>query len=125
MIKPNVLISVETDETMGEVITLKRSLRLLYRGKVLYVPKGFKSDGASVPRLFWRVVFPPLDNKSLKAAIFHDYIYRTDLGDWKRKEADRMFYYSLLWNGVPFTNATLAYLGVRLFGWASWRKKND
>lgn len=36
------------------------------------VPKGYCYDGASIPRLFWRVVGANTDNKFLIAALVHD-----------------------------------------------------
>jgi hypothetical protein len=38
------------------------------------IPKGYCFDGASVPRLFWRIIGPNTDNKFLVAAMVHDYI---------------------------------------------------
>lgn len=34
--------------------------------------KGYCFDGASIPRLFWRVIGPNTDNKFLIAALIHD-----------------------------------------------------
>lgn len=36
------------------------------------IPKGYCYDGASVPRLFWRVIGSNTDNKFLIAALIHD-----------------------------------------------------
>lgn len=36
------------------------------------VPKGYCYDGASIPRLFWRVIGANTDNKFLIAALVHD-----------------------------------------------------
>lgn len=38
------------------------------------IPKGYCFDGASVPRLFWRVIGSNTDNKFLVAAMVHDYM---------------------------------------------------
>ena len=40
-------------------------------GKIVVIPKGFVSDGASVPRLLW-TIYPPF-GQYLEAAIVHDY----------------------------------------------------
>jgi hypothetical protein len=37
------------------------------------VPKGFETDFASVPRVFWTII--PPDGKYTKAAVVHDYLY--------------------------------------------------
>ena len=36
------------------------------------VPKGYCFDGASIPRIFWRVIGSNTDNKFLIAALIHD-----------------------------------------------------
>ena len=36
------------------------------------IPKGYCFDGASIPRIFWRVVGSNTDNKFLIAALIHD-----------------------------------------------------
>lgn len=36
------------------------------------IPKGYCYDGASVPRLFWRIIGSNTDNKFLIAALIHD-----------------------------------------------------
>lgn len=36
------------------------------------IPKGYCYDGASIPRLFWRIIGSNTDNKFLIAALIHD-----------------------------------------------------
>ena len=38
------------------------------------IPKGYCYDGASIPRLFWRVIGSNTDNTFLIAALVHDYL---------------------------------------------------
>lgn len=38
------------------------------------IPKGYCYDGASVPRLFWRVIGANSDNKFLIPALIHDFL---------------------------------------------------
>lgn len=80
--------------------------------EVITVPKGFKTDFASVPRFLW-AFFPPY-GKYTEAAIMHDYLY--DLQDRPRKVADQLFYDALLLCQVPKWKAKLMYYGVRAFG---------
>ena len=112
-----VKVEVHQADDRGNVFTLLEPLRC---GE-LTVPAGFESDGASVPRFFWRVVFPPGDSQALLAAIFHDYIYRTHPGEWTRADTDRLFLVLLIIGGVPIRRALLAYYGVRLFGSQCWQ----
>jgi len=87
----------------------------------LKIPAGFESDGASVPRAFWGLVFPAEDMKAMFAAMVHDFIYRTHPTGWTKKLADEEFRQLLERCKVPAKRAYFAYLGVRLFGGPSWR----
>lgn len=49
----------------------------IFVGK-MYIPKGFVSDGGSIPRFFWRL-FNPLDGRYLRSYIQHDFIYATGM----------------------------------------------
>lgn len=109
-------IDVHRSDEMGNVYRLLEPLTY----EDLTVPVGFESDGASVPRFFWRVVFPPGDPRALRAAFLHDWIYRTHPEGWGREAADKLFRRVLLEDGVPRYRADLAYIGVRLFGGPSW-----
>ena len=110
------LVDIHESDEMGNVFTLREEL--VYGG--LTVPAGFESDGASVPRFFWRIVFPPGDNRALRAAFLHDYIYRTHPAGWTRARADELFRRVLIEDGVSRNSANMAYCGVRLFGGSSW-----
>lgn len=114
-------VSVHKEDASGNVYTLLEELRITWRGKTLAVPAGFKSDGASVPRFFWRIVFPPGDAKALRAAFIHDFIYRTHPEGWRKKEADLVFRELLLEAGVPRFRAEAAYAGVKFFGASAWK----
>ena len=36
------------------------------------IPKGYCYDGASIPRMFWRIIGAPTDNRFLIPALIHD-----------------------------------------------------
>ena len=100
--------------------TVDRELRVA--GHV--IPKGFKSDLASVPRFFWRLIAP--HECSLEAALAHDWVYRKGLG-YTRLGADLMLQDLMQQYGVPRWRRVLAYRGVRLGAWITWnryRRKN-
>lgn len=113
---PTVEVREHEEDARGNVFTLLRPLSVFG----IVVPAGFESDGASVPRLLWGVVFPRDDRQALCAAIVHDFIYRTHPAHWTRSEADDAFYFLLEQGGVSWIRRTRAYLGVRLFGGPSW-----
>lgn len=110
-------IEIFRADERGNVIRLVEPLTYLD----ITVPAGFESDGASVPRLFWRLVFPPTDTTALRAAVIHDWIYRTHPAGWTRAAADDLFYDLLIEDGVPRWRAWLAWSGVRLGGGSAWK----
>lgn len=83
------------------------------------VPVGFKTDFASVPRLFWRIV-PPAGPHGA-AAVVHDFLYVRQ-GQWTRGGVDKLFYKCLESLGVPPWKRKLMYIGVRLGGWIGWNR---
>ena len=75
------------------------------------VPKGFKTDGASVPRVFWRFFSPA--GALFEAAIIHDHLYVTGKGT--KHEADTLFYQMAIHYRVHKIPAKLAYYAVKYF----------
>lgn len=119
------LVDIHTPDEQGDFITLMAPETAALEDKEITVPVGFSYDGASVPRFFWRVIFPPVHPKSRRAALFHDYIYRTHPEGWTKAEADLLFYELLLEDGVPAWRAWLAYQGVKWFGYLAWKTKGE
>lgn len=99
----------------------------------IVVPRGFKCDLASIPRLLWFVASPtgPL----MLPGIVHDYAYRyarlrvvgrRDL-PVTRQQADEYFHaISVRVNGCRVISFC-AWLSLRAFGWYAWNahRKND
>lgn len=115
---PPIDVERHQEDERGNIFTLLSPLR--YGG--VDVPVGFDSDGASVPRALWGVVFPAEDNRAMFGAIFHDFCYRTHPATWEKSSADTAFRYLLIEGGVPKFRANLAYLGVSIFGGKAWRE---
>lgn len=82
------------------------------------VPAKTKSDGASIPRLFWSVVGGPLDGPYRNAAIIHDYYCASKSRPWRA--VHRMFYDAMIASGVGGIEAKLKFYAVYRFGprWA-------
>ena len=116
----NIIFKNHTEDERGNVLTVLYNYRVDYNGKSFLIPRGFESDGASVPRLFWSIVFSPTDSHAATAGICHDWIYRDQPDGWTREEADRMFLALLVEFGVNVASAQSAYLALRLFGGAAW-----
>lgn len=106
----------------------------------IIIPKGYKSDGASVPRLVWTLSGLTPDGLIRAAALIHDFIYDhsgqlpcgsfkyvvegvwyncTEI-DWTRKEADQLFANIMKECGVSKFKRRVAYLAVRVGGWTGW-----
>jgi len=97
------------------------------------IPKGFESDRASVPRIFWNLI-PPLGKYSI-AALIHDYFYRTHrIKGWMlavgKKEwvdapitkdfADTAFLSIMKHYNVKAWRRNVMYWAVKYFGSKSW-----
>lgn len=86
------------------------------------IPKGFFTDGASVPRMFW-AIFPPWGSYG-QAAIVHDYLctYKmlTKNGDdpnliISQSEIDKVLYEAMKISGVPIWKRAIIYGCVNLW----------
>lgn len=118
----NIIFRTHREDLRGNVFTVLYPYRVNSGGKEFLIPRYFESDGASVPRLFWRAVFPNGDSHATTAGICHDRLYRVQPPGWTRKEADRMFLAMLIEHGAGLFAAFAAYFAVRLFGGIAWRE---
>jgi hypothetical protein len=78
------------------------------------VPAGMRTDFASVPRVF--VWFLPKYGRYTKAAILHDYLWRTAVpaGQLRLAEADGIFRRAMRELGVPFLRRWMMWAAVRM-----------
>ncbi len=88
-----------------------------------FIPKGFETDFASVPRFLWWLI-APTDYPLLRASLLHDYLYRTGTRA-SRKWADRVLVKIAIEDGLPKWKACLMYSAVRLFGQRVWNKYRE
>lgn len=86
--------------------------------RIIRVPRRFLTDFASVPRFFWRIL-PPTGAYG-KAAVIHDYLYRT--GSAPRALADAVFLEGMTVLNVPAWKRQTMYWAVRLFGGLAYRR---
>ena len=108
--------------------TLEKELLIqLTNGKVIIIPKGFKWDLASVPRLIWWLMSPDVDSEI--AYLIHDYIYRYQI--LPRKECDdEMYKWAMVTNGtkgISMRNIDnwLRWKVVIMFGKISYKKNKQ
>ncbi len=80
-------------------------------------PKGFVTDMASIPRIFWSML--PPDGNYAYAAILHDYLY------WfqgrPREEADQILKLAMENLKVSGADVAAIYAGVRAGGGGAWK----
>ena len=82
------------------------------------VPAGTVSDGASIPRALWSTVGSPLTGRYRRAAVLHDYLYRSQIVD--KDTADRVLLDAMHGDGCDDELAQVIYDGVHLCGESSW-----
>lgn len=80
------------------------------------VPAGFQTDFASVPRV--PVVYWLTGDTARKAAVIHDWLYRTQ--EHPRRIADAVLFEAS--NNEPRWRRLVMWAGVRVFGWIAWRE---
>ena len=89
------------------------------------VRKGFITDFASVPKIFWPIMPPAGDGSNVYgiAALWHDWLYshKQIYGrNIVRKEADDLFLEIMLYTGVNTFVAHVMWSQVRMWGWVVW-----
>lgn len=99
---------------------LLQPLRYNKRKGVSYtIPKGFKTDFASIPQGFrWLITG---HDQTRKPAVLHDYLYRKGIGT--KKNADTLFKDAMKEEGTPWYKRHAAYLAVHLFGRGNFKEK--
>ena len=83
------------------------------RPHVVFVPTGFTTDFASVPRL--PIIYAWVGNKGQRAAVIHDCLYRR--AKETRSLCDAIFREALSLDNVGFVARWAMWAGVRCFGW--------
>ena len=113
-------INVHTDSIIciepykGYIYKTCKPIKYTIEGDILTIPELYKTDLASIPRIFWNIV-SPARSEFMSAAILHDFLYSCH-DNLSRKEIDDIFFNLLIDNGVSKKEALFFYLGVRMFG---------
>jgi len=93
-------------------------------GDKIIVPKGFKTNFASVPRL--AKFYIDDDDWQIRApSVVHDYLYSAEsakLG-FNRQQADGILFEAMVGLGMRKTKALLIYYTLRLFGGSNYEKR--
>lgn len=83
----------------------------IYQG--IYIPAGFVTNGANIPRLFWSL-FPPNSPEYLSAVVIHDYMC-ANVSEYGYEMADKYFYDAMLDIGVGKWKAKTFYFWVKSY----------
>lgn len=86
-------------------------------GELVIVPRGFESDGGSIPRLLWSFVGAPLDDAYVVATILHD--WECEQRAHSSAQVHERFYRSMRAAGTSWLIARGFYHAVRIHG-PSW-----
>jgi hypothetical protein len=96
-----------------KVIRLDKPLEVRLSCLPIVIPKGFKTDGASIPKIFWWTGWRPFDGDTEYPAIVHDYLYRWH---FPRLTADLIFLNMMESRRVNFLKRWTYFIVVRLVG---------
>lgn len=88
-------------------------------GRTWTAKAGYKTDGASIPPVFWSLVGAPFEGDYRMAAVIHDWYCFTEEQPWQ--DVHRVFYYASLAGGVTEAKAKLLYAAV-MWGGPKWGK---
>lgn len=99
---------------------------LIGEGTVI-VPRGFRCDLASIPRLFHVIPGFGREELGVSGPVLHDWSYRhggqlpEDI-QLSRQRTDQLFYTLMRCDEVGTIRAHIAWAAVRAFGWLAWRR---
>lgn len=103
--------------TLSEDLIFKDGQRRVWR-----TPAGYRSNGASIPKVLWSVIGGPLSGRYRIPAVMHDYFCDRRSHDWRI--VHRAFYEGMRSAGVSATKAWIMYRAVHNFG-PRWTQKID
>ena len=110
-------VSIEPNADGGYDAVTQDESAICYCGEWVYIPAGFRSDGASVPKWLWWAVNPK--EFAPEPSVAHDFLYTWGLGE--RLDADRWYLGALLQHGYGLPLSLAVYVCVRVFGGSHWR----
>jgi len=88
--------------------------------EVIVVPKGFTTDFASIPQIFWSMIGSPI-GRYTKAAVVHDYLYHSQI--YSRRKSDRIFLEAMTVLEVNWLKRRVMYRAVRMFAGGIWSRR--
>jgi hypothetical protein len=89
-------------------------------GICVHIKAGMRTDGASIPRIAWRLIGHPFQVPLLGPALGHDALYAAELVS--QEEADRWFLEAMRKAGIGWIKRNTIWVAVRAGGWLVWRQ---
>lgn len=112
-----------TDLVVKEIDDVRWQLAsdLVYHGNkdIFTVPAGFKTDFASVPKIFWNIL--PPTGRYTKAAVLHDWLYTTHATS--KEDADGLFRRIMEEEDVGVIKRNIMWLAVKFFGGSAYNNR--
>lgn len=119
--KGNVLVEFTSD--INSTSKLLGEIEFENHKYVVKVKTGMSTDGASIPRFLWAIIGSPYVGKYRKSAILHDGLYRSQ--KLSKLDSDILFLDMMKSQNVNIIKRYIIFLGVIMFGYYSYYKKND
>jgi hypothetical protein len=88
-------------------------------GAGLYIPAGFRYNGANIPFFAWKLTYTPHHPKILRGSLIHDWLYYCHLTG--RELADDLLLGALVNDGANRIKASTIHRAVRIFGGRYWK----
>lgn len=90
---------------------------------IIKVKKGFRFNGANIPKALWSLYGCPFGGTYTLSACIHDALYATHL--FSKKECDKIFLEAMLASGVEDVIANQFYLAVNIMGNKPYNNANS
>lgn len=115
------LPQVEPMPDGGECWVLVADFHVRVDGMGFTVPAGYVTDGASIPRLLWRLCGHPMTTRRFPIAVFHDWLYDEGAAlGLTRQQVDEIYRDGLIALGYGKWAANAEYYALRLCGGSHW-----
>jgi len=94
------------------------TFKTFWKPFIIYIPKWFRFDWASCPRVF-HIIWTPMWIDTLAGALFHDFLYRKQI--LSREYSDQCFNELMFETNTKQIKRVLFYIWVRIWGWVAWK----
>ena len=68
----------------GNYLVIKPYCVQLNNGDLIHIDKGYQTNGADIPRLFWRL-YPPYSPEYMPAVVIHDFLCDKAIDEYSNK----------------------------------------